>query len=145
MFKALQQVNGTSVRLCAEGTLYPAMSREAAVRTLCALAAEGSTLDAERTAAAALAREAEENTYIGRGLAVPHARVEGLEHARICLAGCPEGLNWGAHSATLVALLAVPATRPELHLRLLGTLAKQLSATPAPSLPTLAAALEAVR
>lgn len=144
MFKVLQKLTHTTVRCCAEGTLHPAMSRDAALRALSDLLAEDSAVPAEELAAAALARETEENTYIGRGLAVPHARIEGLGSACVCLAACPEGLEWGGQRATLVALLAVPAERPELHLRLLGTLAKQLCTAPAPDLPTLAAALKAV-
>lgn len=144
MFKVLQKTTSTSVILCPGGSLYSSMSREAAVRTLCTFAAEGSALAAAPLIDVALAREAEENTYIGRGLAVPHARVEGIEHARVCLAACPEGLNWGGQTATLVALLIVPADHPELHLRLLSILAKQLCGTPPPDLVTLAAALEAV-
>lgn len=144
MFKVLQETTSTSVFLCPEGSLCSAMSREDAVRTLCTFAAEGSTLAAAPLIAAALAREAEENTYIGRGLAVPHARMEGIEHARACLAACPEGLNWGGQPATLVALLIVPADHPELHLRLLSVLAKQLCTSPTPDFVTLAAALKAV-
>lgn len=142
MFKVLQQV-GTVV-LCLQTTLRGDMSREEVIRTMAAaLAAD----KADAVAAAALAREAEENTYIGRGLAVPHARLASLAQARVCLAACPEGVDWGGQRATLIAMLLVPEERPELHLRLLGTLARQLAALKgsSPELPALAAALAAAR
>lgn len=142
MFKVLQQV-GTVV-LCLQTTLRGDMSREEVIRTM---AAAPDAEKADAVTAAALAREAEENTYIGHGLAVPHARLAGLAQARVCLAACPEGLDWGGQRATLIALLVVPEERPELHLRLLGTLARQLGAMKGgtPELPALAAALAAIR
>lgn len=141
MFKVLQQVG--TVTLCLQTSLRGDMSREEVIRTM-ATALDADKADAVATAA--LAREAEENTCIGHGLAVPHARLTGLAQARVCLAACPEGMDWGGQSATLIALLVVPEERPELHLRLLGTLARRLASMKGipPELPALAEALAAV-
>lgn len=105
------------------------LSREAAIRRLAAEMAQGKASFAADVADSALAREAEESTLVGRGLAVPHARLEGLSHPCICLAASP-GLDWNGGRATLIALLAVPAEQPEWHLRLLSALARYVSAHP---------------
>ena len=70
----------------------------------------------------ALRREEEECTLVGRGLAVPHARVKGLPHATVYTAHCPSGLPWPEDAAEVVALLVVPEEDPDLHLTLLSTL-----------------------
>lgn len=107
--------------------LAAALSREEAVRLMAVEMGQGDAAFAEAVAAAALAREAEESTYVGRGLAVPHARSSGLAQPCVCLASSA-GVDWNSGQATLVALLAVPEEQPEWHLRLLSTLARYVSA-----------------
>lgn len=136
----LKDVQQTSVTLFSG--LRSGMSRAEVIRTLAAALASGN--DAERISRSALAREEEESTYLGHGLAVPHARLEGLPAPLVCLAPCPDGTEWNGERATLVALLVVPAERPELHLALLGTLARHLSThRGTPDLPALAEQLRA--
>lgn len=67
----------------------------------------------------AINRELVESTYLGHGLAVPHARVEGLSAAMVYVAH-GAGIPWPNEPADCVALLCVPAERPELHLQLLS-------------------------
>lgn len=126
-------------------TLPEGMSRK---EVICALAAELSDTETERIIASALAREEEESTYLSHGLAVPHARLEGLAAPLVALASCEGGIDWKGERATLIALLVVPVERPELHLALLGALARALSAArkqgTSLSLPALAERLEAV-
>lgn len=141
MLKDMQQ---TSVTLFSG--LRSGMSRAEVIRTLAAALASGD--DVERIIRSALTREEEESTYLGHGLAVPHARLEGLAAPLIGLATCADGIDWKGERATLIVLLVVPAERPELHLALLGTLARTLSAarkqgTPL-SLPALAENLERI-
>lgn len=124
--------------LCTD--LPAGVGREDAIRTL------AGRLDgerAERIIASALARDAEESTYLGRGLAVPHARLGGLDTPLVCLAESAEGVDWQGQRATLIALLVVPEERPELHLALLGTLARHCSTRRAPA--DLGALAEALR
>lgn len=126
-------------------TLPEGMSRKEAIR---ALATELCETEAARIIRSAMVREEEESTYLGHGLAVPHARLEGLAMPLVCLATCDSGIDWHGERATLIALLVVPAEQPELHLALLGTLARALSAarkqgTTLP-LPALAERLRAI-
>lgn len=78
--------------------------------------------DAARLVRCALEREACEATYVGRGMAVPHARVPGLQKAMVYVARSHSGITWQRGTATLVVLLAVPEECAELHLQLLGLL-----------------------
>lgn len=73
----------------------------------------------EALAASALEREGLEPTFVGRGLAVPHARVEGLYEAAVYIAR-GEGIDWGGNKADTVVLLVVPADQPELYLTMLS-------------------------
>lgn len=121
-------------------TLPEGVSREEAVCTLAAALDEGC---AERIIRSALAREEEESTYLGHGLAVPHARLEnGPGTPLVCLAACDKGMDWDGERATLIALLVVPAEHPEWHLSLLGKLARAVHRGPA-DLESVAAALRA--
>lgn len=103
------------------------LSREAVIRSLAAEMAQGEAAFAKAVVDSAMAREAEESTYVGRGLAVPHARLSGLAQPCVCLASSA-GVDWNSGQATLVALLTVPEEQPEWHLRLLSTLARYVSA-----------------
>lgn len=80
--------------------------------------------DAERVFADAWERELVESTCIGMGLAVPHARVEGLRQSGVYVAFCPEGIPWPHEEAQLIALLIVPWENPEMHLQLLSRLVR---------------------
>ncbi len=73
--------------------------------------------------AAALEREAAESTYLGRGLAVPHARVEALTESIVYIAH-GQDIAWGEDSADCVALLCSPADCPDVHLQLLSKLVR---------------------
>lgn len=71
-------------------------------------------------AESALGREALESTYVGRGLAVPHARICGLPEAGVYIARCDPGIPWPDEAARLVVLLVVPEEAPGLYLQLLS-------------------------
>lgn len=68
----------------------------------------------------ALQREEEESTFVGQGLAVPHARLPRMENAVVYVTHSVEGLPWPEQAAHVIAFLIVPETRPELHLQLLA-------------------------
>lgn len=126
MLPSRRDMNALQPQLCLTICSPAAVSREEAVRLMAAEMGQG---NAELTAAvidSALKREAEESTYIGRGLAVPHARLAGLASPHVCLATSP-GVDWNGAQATLIALLAVPEEQPEWHLRLLSVLARYVS------------------
>ena len=72
----------------------------------------------------ALDREQVESTYIGLGLAVPHARVHGLQRAGIYVATSRDGIPWPTEEAHLITLLIVPWENPEVHLQLLSRIVR---------------------
>lgn len=78
----------------------------------------------EAVVASALQREAEDSTCVGRALAVPHARVEGLSCAGIYLARLESPTPWPTEPVRMVAFLAVPEETPEMYLQMLGQLVR---------------------
>lgn len=83
---------------------------------------------AEALTRSALEREELEPTYVGRGLAIPHARVEGLPHAAIYTATAPQGIDWNGNTATTITLLVVPADQPELYLQMMSQVVRSYKA-----------------
>lgn len=77
-------------------------------------------VDGAVVAAAALLREESEPTYVGRGMAVPHARVSGLPLAAMYVARCRRGIPWGGGEARLVVFTAAAEEKPEQYLQLLS-------------------------
>lgn len=69
-------------------------------------------------------RELVEPTYIGMGLAVPHARVRGLSRAGLYMGFNQAGIPWPHEEAHFIALLVVPWEAPEMHLQLLARLVR---------------------
>lgn len=76
--------------------------------------------DAAAVAESALLRELSEPTYVGRGMAVPHARVAGLPGAAVYVARSRAGISWGDGAAHLVVFTAAPEEQPELYLQMLA-------------------------
>ena len=81
-------------------------------------------VDAAVVLADAWERELAEPTYIGLGLAVPHARVRGLSQPALYMAYSHVGIPWPHEEAHFIALLIVPWEAPELHLQLLAHLVR---------------------
>ena len=106
--------------------LLPAGDWAGTLRLLAGEAAEamGEGVDAARVYADAYERELADTTYIGMGVAVPHARVEGLSRAGLYAALSRPGIAWPHESAHLVALLVAPWEAPEMHLQLLSRLVR---------------------
>ena len=72
----------------------------------------------------ALDREAQDSTYLGYGLAIPHARVFGLTQPAVYLARSIPGVDWQGCPARLVFLIVVPEECPEWHLQLLSRIVR---------------------
>lgn len=72
----------------------------------------------------ALDREAQDSTYLGYGLAIPHARVFGLTQPAVYLARSTSGVDWQGCPARLVFLIVVPEECPEWHLQLLSRIVR---------------------
>ena len=82
----------------------------------------------EETTAAVLKREAAGSTVIMDGLALPHARIDGLAEPRIAIATSERGIVWpGEDSPVHVALLLlIPRDKPALYLQILRALTTAL-------------------
>lgn len=76
--------------------------------------------DAAAVESSARLREESEPTYVGRGMAVPHARVPGLPGAAVYVARSRAGVSWGEGVAHLVVFTAAPEECPELYLQMLA-------------------------
>lgn len=72
-------------------------------------------------------RELELNTSIAPGIALPHARIDGLDGFILVFGLSPEGIPWGreagAERVRIVALLIGAERSPEEHIGILGQLA----------------------
>ena len=63
-------------------------------------------------------REMSSSTYLGDGLAIPHARMEDIEKLEIAVTYSQEGINWPSSEdkAHLIVLFAVPHTYVQAYL-----------------------------
>lgn len=77
-----------------------------------------------------LNREKEFTTGFGDGIAIPHAKIEEVNKATICILKLQKPINWESMDGKpvqLVIAMGVPAHEEgKLHLKLLATLSEQL-------------------
>lgn len=100
-------------------SVLKALAREVSTRL--------STVDEAALLEGLLAREAEQSTGIGGGLALPHATVAGLEKSLLVVVRAREGVDFAALDSKPVDLLFLLLSPPEAadqHLRLLARLAR---------------------
>ena len=74
-------------------------------------------------------REALGTTAVGRGVAIPHARIEGLERIFMAIGRLAKGIDFGAEdgqSVRLLFLLAAPEEHAAEYLKVLARLSKML-------------------
>ena len=86
----------------------------------------------ERVRTATLRREDELTTGIGGGVAIPHARVEGVSEPLLALGIAPEGIDFLAidgEPVQIVFLMVSEDEQTEAHLALLGELCTFLNDT----------------
>ncbi|HRI86611.1 MAG TPA: PTS sugar transporter subunit IIA [Candidatus Hydrogenedentes bacterium] len=77
-----------------------------------------------------LARETTESTGIGRGIAVPHARVTGMKQLACAVGRIPDGLDFKAVDrmpVNLIFLICYPPAEQTSYLNFVATVAKLLS------------------
>ncbi len=99
-------------------------------------------LDREAILAAVREREQLMSTVVAPGLAVPHARLSGVDSLLIAVATSEKGVDFAAadgKKVNVTVLIITPADDPGLHLQVLSALAKTFSA---PNAVAKAAALE---
>ncbi|MBR2345141.1 MAG: PTS sugar transporter subunit IIA [Lentisphaeria bacterium] len=65
-------------------------------------------------------------TMIAPGLAIPHARIPGLQTPLVAIACVPGGCDFGGTTpAKIIVLILTPIDDPNLHIQLLSALAKE--------------------
>lgn len=72
-----------------------------------------------------LSREEQMSTAIGRGIAFPHAHLEGLTKSKLFVVKPAHGIEWDSpdgHRVRLVLLVLSPADKPEAQLQLMQSL-----------------------
>ncbi|MGF1644354.1 MAG: PTS IIA-like nitrogen regulatory protein PtsN [Thiotrichales bacterium] len=106
-------------------------SKKRALEQLSQLLAPGTPeLRAESVFDCLLARERLGSTGLGRGVAIPHGRMGGIESARIAVIKLGKGVDFDAVDGRTVDLmfgLLVPSEATDEHLNLLAMLAELLS------------------
>ncbi len=77
-----------------------------------------------------VAREATESTGIGRGIAVPHARVAGMKGLACAIGRVPQGMDFSAvdrQPVQLIFLICYPPTDQTTYLNFVASVARLLS------------------
>ena len=82
------------------------------------LAANSAVHDSAALVDAVIAREAQAPTYLGGGVAMPHARTSAVDRLVIAVGLSHEGLNWGSREemARLVFLVGIPRNNEDGYL-----------------------------
>ena len=110
----------------------PRLDKPAFVKELVAeVVARLPTVDERDLLDRLLAREAQQSTGIGDGLALPHAMVPGLEQTLLIVGRANAGLDFAALDAQpvdLLFLLLSPPDAADEHLRVLARLARIIGA-----------------
>ncbi|MFH1008285.1 MAG: cation:proton antiporter [Candidatus Latescibacterota bacterium] len=78
----------------------------------------------------AMAREEEFGTAVGQGVAIPHARVDGLKNPVIAFGRSRQGIDWNAPdgaSVQHVFFLATPMGTEDIHVQTLASIAASMS------------------
>ena len=108
-----------------------ALDRLSAIRELVELLGEqGLVPDVDAAVELAWAREQERTTGIGEGLAVPHARVPGLDTVLVAVGRAATPLDFNAFDqkpVRLVVLVLSPPTCTADHIQVLGWLSRRMA------------------
>ena len=108
----------------------PAHSKKKILETLAEQFASHSGLDRQLIFELLLEREKLGTTGLGKGIAVPHCRIGGIQRPLACLLRTQSGVDYDAADGVPVSLffaLLVPEDATEEHLQLLGDLAHRLN------------------
>lgn len=69
-------------------------------------------------------REGVASTHIATTIAIPHARLPGLENLAFAFGRSPDGITWGDTAVRLVFLIAIPESESSRYLSLISGLAR---------------------
>lgn len=104
-----------------------AATPEAAITTLAGLAARHAGIAPESAVTAVLEREAEMGTSLGHGIAVPHARIEGLKNAVVAVGLAPRGIAFDGvdlEPTRVVFLILTPFRETDTQLQIMAAIAR---------------------
>ncbi len=104
-----------------------AFSSRMAIHELTAMACEASGLDTSVVQAAVLEREETLPTGIGNGVALPHARIEGISKPIVAVGISDSGIDFDAPDdkpAYVIFLILTPVDAPDTQLEITAELAK---------------------
>jgi len=107
----------------------PATSQNELLRFMSEKVAASSGLDQEMIYHEILLREEQMSTAMGRGIAIPHARLEGLNRSFIFVFHTNIGLEWDSPDGNLVRLVVLvitPKESPNAQIQILQALASAL-------------------
>jgi Kef-type K+ transport system membrane component KefB/mannitol/fructose-specific phosphotransferase system IIA component (Ntr-type) len=110
-----------------------ASTRDHAIHELVQAACTDTRFDANTVAQAVLARESLMSTGMGNGLAIPHARIEGLGSPIVALGVSRAGIDFNApdgEPAHLVFLILTPQDDDKAQIEILADLAKTFREAP---------------
>jgi PTS system nitrogen regulatory IIA component len=110
-----------------------AVDRNAAIRELVQLLADGNLLDqgaVDSVVKSIITRERTRGTTgFGKGVAVPHAKIEGLPRVVAAVGRSSRGIDFSSldgEPVYAVFLIASPADEPEMHLRAMDLVFRHL-------------------
>lgn len=118
--------------LLSEGVILPlstATSRKQAIHTLCEALAETVGVSARTIEEAVMERERLGSTGVGEGVAIPHARIEGIEKPIGGYMRLSEGVDFEAiddRPCDLIFMLLAPMNAGADHLRALAQVSRVL-------------------
>lgn len=102
--------------------------REAVIESLVnRLSTAGRIQSSDTILESVLERERALSTGVGQGVAVPHATVDGLDHAVVAFGRHSKGVEFGAldeQPVDLIFLLLAPSEEISLHLKLLSRVSR---------------------
>ncbi len=112
--------------LCVVG--IPGTEKEEALRNLIShVSRSNNSLNEDAILNAVMEREALGTTALGRGVAFPHAKLDGFGSMVVAVASSAEGIRFGARDGKpvqLVVLLVTGPTAPDSYLKTLGAFAR---------------------
>lgn len=100
-----------------------------AIRELAAVLWQDAVPEQKRLLAALIRREQQASTGIGKGVAVPHAHEDAIQHQLLAIGISPAGIDFDAPDGQpvhIIALLVTPLKHQKQHMALLAALSQRL-------------------
>jgi PTS system nitrogen regulatory IIA component len=102
----------------------PASTKKKALQQAALMLAEGTDLSSAQMLQHLSKREQLGSTFIGHGIAIPHARIPGIKQNKLCYCRFEEMIDYDDHSAQILIAIAFTEEAPEEHVAVLAKLAQ---------------------